>query len=190
MVLEPNSNQQTMMRNPAINNINQHTQINFSFTNPIKLDRSNYLLWRSQVLASIRGNRLEDFITGIKSAPEESILLAGVDGSTQRIENLEYQIWRSQDQILLSWLLSTLSEGILSLVINCESSFSVWKTLKKKFGVQSEARVLQLKYELNTLKKESLSIEDYCVKMKAITDKLASAGSSITEKGSNANHTQ
>ncbi|KAH9722711.1 Disease resistance-like protein DSC1 [Citrus sinensis] len=179
---EPNNNQQTMMRNPAINNTNQHTQINFSFTNPIKLDRSNYLLWRSQVLASIRGNRLEDFITGIKSAPEESILLAGVDGSTQRIENPEYQIWRSQDQILLSWLLSTLSEGILSLVINCESSFSVWKALEKKFGVQSEARVLQLIYELNTLKNESLSIEDYCVKMKAIADKLASAGSSITEK--------
>ncbi|KAH9670341.1 putative LRR receptor-like serine/threonine-protein kinase [Citrus sinensis] len=179
---EPNSNQQTMMRNSAINNTNQHTQINFSFTNPIKLDRSNYLLWCSQVLASIRGNRLEDFITGIKSAPEENILLTGVDGSTQQIENPEYQIWRSHDQILLGWLLSTLSEGILSLVINCESSSGVWKTLEKKFGVQSEARVLQLRYELNTLKKESLSIEDYCVKMKAIADKLASAGSSITEK--------
>ena len=50
------------------------------------------------------------------------------------------------------------------------------------FGVQYEAQVLQLRYELNTLKKESLSIEDYCVKMKAIADKLASAGSSITEK--------
>lgn len=50
-----------------------------------------------------------------------------------------------------------------------------------KFGVQSEARVLQLRYELNTLKKESLSIEDYCVKMKGIADKLASVGSSITE---------
>ena len=90
MVSEPYSNQQTMMRNPAINNTNQHTQINFSFTNPIKLDRSNYLLWRSQVLASIRGNRLEDFITEIKSAPEENILLAGVDGSTQQIENPKY----------------------------------------------------------------------------------------------------
>ena len=109
-------------------------------------------------------------------------MLAGVDGSTEQIENSKYQIWRSQDQILLGWLLSILSEGILSLVINYESSFGVWKTLEKKFGVQSEARVLQLRYELNTIKKESLSIEDYCVKMKAIADKLTSAGSSITEK--------
>ena len=186
MVSEPNgassSNQQTIMRNPTINNTNQHTQINFSLTNPIKLDRSNYLLWRSQVLASIRGNRLEDFITRIKSAPEEHLLFAGVDGSTQQIDNPEYHIWRSQDQTLLGWLLSSISEGILSLVINWESSFDVWKTLEKKFEIQSEARVLQLKYELNTVKKESLSIEDYCIKMKAVAEKLASACSPITEK--------
>ncbi|KAK9200295.1 hypothetical protein WN944_015492 [Citrus x changshan-huyou] len=143
------------------------------------LDRSNYLLWRSQVLALIRGNRLEDFVTGARSV---RLLLTEADGSTQQVENPEYQIWRSQDQTLLGWLLSSLSEGILSLVINCESSFDIWKTLEKKFGVQSEARVLQLRYELNTLKKEALSVEDYCIKMKAIADKLASAGSSITKK--------
>ena len=105
MVSEPNrassSNQQSIMRNPAINNTNQQFQINFSFTNPIKLDQSNYLLWPSQVLTSIRGNSLQDFITRIKSAPKEHLLLAGVDGSTPQIDNPEYQIWRSQDQTLL-----------------------------------------------------------------------------------------
>ena len=179
MVSEPNiassSNQQTT-------NTNQYTQINFSFMNPIKLDRSNYLLWCSQVLASIRGNRLEDFITGDKPTPEKYLILAGANGSTQKVDNPEYQNWRSLDQTLLGWLLSSINEGTLSLVINCASSFDVWKTLEKKFGVQSEARVLQLRYELNTLKKESLNIEDYCIKMKSVAEKFASAGSPITEK--------
>ena len=120
---------------------------------------------------------MEDFITGINSAPKEHLLLAGVNGSTQQIDNPEYQIWRSQDQTLLGWLLSLINEGILSLVINCESSFDIWKTLEKKFGVQSEAQVLQLRYELNTLKNESLSVEDYCIKIKVIADKLACASS-------------
>ncbi|KDO39845.1 hypothetical protein CISIN_1g045423mg, partial [Citrus sinensis] len=75
-----------------------------------------------------------------------------------------------------------INEGNLSLVINCVSSFDAWKTLEKKFGVQSEARVLRLRYELNTIKNEALSIEDYCIKMKSIADELASAGSPITEK--------
>ncbi|KAH9678112.1 putative carboxylesterase 120 [Citrus sinensis] len=158
------------------------SQINFSFNTPIKLDRSNYLLWRSQVLASIRGNRLEGFIDGTKPAPEEKLLLACADGSAQEIDNPEYQNWRSQDQTLLGWLLSAINEGNLSLVINCVSSFDAWRTLEKKFGVQFEARVLQLRYELNTIKKEALSIEDYCIKMKSIADKLTSAGSPITEK--------
>ena len=169
MVSEPNrassSNQQMNSRNITTANI---SQINFSFNTPIKLDRSNYLLWRSQVLASIRGNRLEGFIDGTKPAPEEKLLLARADGSAQEIDNPEYQNWRSQDQTLLGWLLSAINEGNLSLVINCVSSFDAWKTLEKKFGVQSEARVLQLRYELNTIKKEALNIEGYCIKMKSI----------------------
>lgn len=42
---------------------------------------------------------------------------------------------------------------------------------------------LRLEFDnLNTLRKESLSVEDYYIKMKAIADKLANAGSPITEK--------
>ncbi|KAH9769131.1 retrovirus-related pol polyprotein from transposon RE1 [Citrus sinensis] len=90
---------------------NQQSQIIFSFNTPIKLDRSNYLLWRFQVLASIRGNRLEGFINGTKPAPEEQFTQVGADGSIQKIDNLEYQNWRSQDQTLLGWMLSSISEG-------------------------------------------------------------------------------
>ncbi|KAL9453383.1 hypothetical protein AB3S75_009062 [Citrus x aurantiifolia] len=74
---------------------NQQSQINFSFNTPIKLDRSNYLLCRFQVLASIRGNRLEGFINGTKPTPEEQFTQVGADGSIQKIDNPEYQNWRS-----------------------------------------------------------------------------------------------
>ena len=46
------------VHNAAINS----STVTFSFNTPVKLDQSNYLIWRSQVLASIRGNRLEKFI--------------------------------------------------------------------------------------------------------------------------------
>ncbi|KAH9725226.1 hypothetical protein KPL70_007794 [Citrus sinensis] len=86
---------------------------------------------------------------------------------------------RNQQSLLRSFASSASN---LSLVINCVSSFDAWRTSKKKFGVQSEVRVLQLRYELNIIKKEALRIEDYCIKMKSIADTLASAGSPITEK--------
>ena len=41
---------------------------------------------------------------------------------------------------------------------------------------------MQLRYELDTLRKESMSIEEYCSKMKILANKLACAGDNITEK--------
>ena len=106
--------------NPNTTNMNQSTQTTFSFITPIKLDRSNYMLWRNQVLASIRGNRLEGYINGEKAAPTQFLTLGSYAETmgrvTQQVENPEYIIWRSQDQTLLSWLLSSITEGIHSLV--------------------------------------------------------------------------
>lgn len=84
--------------------------------------------------------------------------------------------------MLHNQLLSSISEGILSIVLSCNTSFDFWRTLKKKFGVQSETRVLQLRYEMNVLSKDSLSIKEYCLKMKSIADKLACAVIPICEK--------
>ncbi|KAL9443522.1 hypothetical protein AB3S75_016813 [Citrus x aurantiifolia] len=67
------------------------------------------MLWKNQVLASIRGNRLEGYINGEKIAPNRFIAsssfagaTAGATGSSQQIENPEYTVWRSQDQTLLN----------------------------------------------------------------------------------------
>ncbi|KAH9717592.1 retrovirus-related pol polyprotein from transposon RE2 [Citrus sinensis] len=175
----PNGNSNTITTNQSI-------QTTFSFISQIKLDRSNYMLWRNQVLASIRGNRLEGYINGEKVASNQFITTGGYAGvagsSTQQNENPEYTVWRSQDQTLLSWLLSSVIEGILSLVHSCNTSYDVWKTLEKKFGSKSEARVLQLRYEMSVLRKDSLNIEDYCLKMKQIADKLACVGSPVSDK--------
>lgn len=41
---------------------------------------------------------------------------------------------------------------------------------------------MQLRYEMNILRKESMSIEEYCAKMKMLTNKLACVGDNITKK--------
>ncbi|KAH9677665.1 retrovirus-related pol polyprotein from transposon RE1 [Citrus sinensis] len=168
--------------NPNQMNINQSSHISFSFSTPVKLDRSNFMIWRKQVLTTIRGNRLEDFISGNQIIPEQYISNTIADGSVQRITNPAYINWRAQDQTLLGWILSSISEGILNTVLNCENSFEAWRSIEKQFGVQSEARVMQLRYEMNVLRKENMSVEEYCLKVKAVADKLACAGSPVSEK--------
>ena len=82
-------------------NMNQSIETTFSFITPIKLDRSNYMLWRNQVLASIRGNMLEGYINGEKVAPTQFLTSGSyaeaMERVTQQVENPEYTIWRSQD---------------------------------------------------------------------------------------------
>ena len=56
---------------------------------------------------------------------------ATTDRSGENVENPAYVNWRALDQTLLGWLLSTISEGILSSVLSYDTSFDVWKSIEK-----------------------------------------------------------
>ncbi|KAL9413756.1 hypothetical protein AB3S75_042279 [Citrus x aurantiifolia] len=176
------ANSSTATSNQPIMNSNQPLQTSFTFAATVKLDRSNFLLWRKQVLTLIKGNRLEKFISDPQIVPEQYLSNATTDGSGENVENPAYHNWRALDQTLLGWLLSTISEGILSSVLTYDTSFDVWKSIEKQFGVQYEAKIMQLRYEMNILRKDSMNIEEYCAKMKLLANKLACAGDIITEK--------
>lgn len=45
------------------------TSNTYVFTTPIKLTRNNFMLWRSQVISSIRTNELKGFIDGSNVCP-------------------------------------------------------------------------------------------------------------------------
>ena len=161
------------------NSATNSTTVSFTFNTPVKLDQSNYLIWRSQVLASIRGNRLEKFIDD-EVIPPPSHIAQRVDDEFRYVENPEFITWRSQDQVLLGWLLSSMSEGIISMVFNLETSLEVWKAIKVQFGSQSKSRLLHLRYMINSTRKDDMKITDYFIKMKNIADNMAAAGSALS----------
>ena len=160
-------------------NVNSST-VTFTFNTPVKLDQSNYLIWRSQVLASIRGNRLEKFIDE-SITPLASHIAQRVGDDLRFVENPDFITWRSQDQVLLGWLLSSMSEGIISLVFNLETSLEVWKAIETQFGSQSKSRLLHLRYMMNSTRKDYLKITDYFIKMKNIVDNMAADGSTLSD---------
>lgn len=148
---------------------------NFNYTLPLKLDRNNYILWRSQVIPAIRGHNLEAFIDGTSFCPPE-FLEDGDEDSSPRTSNPEHTIWQQQDQLLLSWLLSSMTEGILGHVVGHTTSRSVWQALQRVFSSQSRARLLQLRSSLQTTRKGATCMVDYLLLMKNIADNLSSAG--------------
>lgn len=147
MVSEPiMASSSTTNSNSIVLNQNQPSQTSFTFTNLMKLDWSNFLLWRKKVLTSIRGNRLESFISDALIVSDQYLSNSNSSAghAKHRVENPAYINWRAQDQIHLGWLLSTISECILSSVLGCDTSFDIWWPIEKWFGVKFEAKEMQL----------------------------------------------
>ncbi|KAL5778513.1 hypothetical protein ACOSQ2_009250 [Xanthoceras sorbifolium] len=143
-----------------------------NFNLPIKLNRDNYIYWKALVMPNIRAIELEDFITRERQCPSkfvEVLFSNGVD--KELVLNLEFSIWKRFDQFLLGWFLSTISEGLVGQVTECIM-----------FSQQSMAKVLQLKQQLQGLKKGSNSINDYILKVKGIGDGLRSAGQVVSDR--------
>ncbi|KAF4384398.1 hypothetical protein F8388_004631 [Cannabis sativa] len=138
----------------------------------VKLDRSNFLAWKSQVIPTVIGHGLDDILLGGHSPPERL-----VNGQT----NPEFTIWKRKDQLLLSWLRSSMSESVLGSLAQFQSSYTAWRALEQRYASQSKARILQIKSQLSTIQKGNLSISDYLDKVKILADSLSVAGTPMEE---------
>jgi len=110
----------------------------------VKLDKGNYLLWRSQFLLLLKLHDLEGAID--ETSPYPIRFLPSTEKDAQPTINLEYTCWIKLDQMLLCWLISSLIEAILVHMVRLTTSRDVWFSLERIFASPSRARVQQLKY--------------------------------------------
>lgn len=146
----------------------------------VRLKKTNYLIWRGQLLPHLRSNQLLGFLDGTISAPAKQIVSSSADGA-QLVPNPEYVKWFNQDQQLLSGLLSSMSEEILPDVIDSGTSKEAWDKLQRMFGSATRARVVQIRVDLTTTKKGDLSAGDYFSRIKGLASELAAANSPISD---------
>ncbi|KAL5820455.1 hypothetical protein ACOSQ3_022337 [Xanthoceras sorbifolium] len=153
---------------------------------PMKLDKSNYIYWKTQVMPAIRTLDLEDYISGSAVIPEPYIdvhtHIEGEGTLIQKQVNPAYSYWKKTDQILLCWLLETLSQGVLGQVTQCRTSLKIWSKLQRVYSQQSLAKVFQLRQQLQNIKKSSNSIYDFVLKIKNIGDALMAAREEVSER--------
>jgi hypothetical protein len=84
--------------------------------------------------------------------------------------------------MILSALISSLSETVLAYVVKCTTSREVWLTLEQMFTAHSRARVMNIHYQLSTLKKGDSSIADYFHKFTGLIATLAAIDKPLTEE--------
>ncbi|ESR41525.1 hypothetical protein CICLE_v10013389mg, partial [Citrus x clementina] len=108
--------------------------LNISNFVSLKLTQNNYMLWKTQISGLIESQDMGEFV--LKSTVE-------AEASTTKQEyvmNYDYIMWRRSDRLLRGWIVGTLSEEVLGLVVGIETSAAVWKALSEYFARNTKDR--------------------------------------------------
>ena len=100
-------------------------KLNISNCVTIKLTERNYIHWKRQFESFLSGVDLLGFVNGSNPAPLPSIPVPKVAGGFREVPNPDYQQWVRSDQIVQAWLVGSLSEDILSVVLGAHTAQEV-----------------------------------------------------------------
>jgi hypothetical protein len=135
----------------------------------VKLDHTNYLMWKFQITGILDAYSLLDHLEDPTSCPPKFVL------ETQEVNPLHLQ-WKARDKTLFSLLSSTLFPSAISLVMGQTIASGIWKVILNRYTSISRSSIVNLKRELNSIKKNSDSVTQYLQKIKEARDKLVSVG--------------
>jgi hypothetical protein len=148
--------------------------------NITKLNKSNFLTWHGLVKPFLRGHDLYGFIDGTNTPPSP-LVISSPDGALTFSTDLDTLRWLRQDQLILSMLMSSISDDLLPHVLGCKTAQDLWQTLNRTFTFESRARTMTFHYQLATTKKGTSSISDYFQQLKHTAATLAAAGQPLND---------
>ena len=104
----------------------------------LKLTSSNYPLWREQALALVESQELISHLTNEDPAPTKyttsnSDNTTKIESSTPKLID-EFISWWKSDRLLRGWIIGTLSEEALGLVVGLDTTLTVWEALKNTYA--------------------------------------------------------
>uniref|UniRef100_A0A803PI53 Uncharacterized protein n=1 Tax=Cannabis sativa TaxID=3483 RepID=A0A803PI53_CANSA len=113
--------------------------------------------------------------TTISEASRQNPAAPSIPNSTesQISDNSEYENLFVHDQLLMGWLYGSMTEGIASEVMGCQSASGLWSTLEKLYGAHCRDHMDELITKLQTVRKGSASMADYLKQKRMCADSLA-----------------
>ena len=162
--------------NSSVNVLNQPLLLLSNMANmmTIKMDNTNYIVWRHQMTMVLETYSLFELIEEPQLIQDQ--YLKDLSGSYTTVVNPDFLIWKSKEKALLTFLSSTLTPSILALTVGCSLALEVWKVLENRFSSISRSHVMNLKGELHNIKNGADSVDLYLQKIKVIRDKLLTVG--------------
>ncbi|XP_030509254.2 uncharacterized protein LOC115723930 [Cannabis sativa] len=121
--------------------------------------QDNYMSWsRAMQLAISVKNKLGFYGTISTPMPSDSIM---------------YNAWLRNNNIVISWILNSVSKEISSSILYDESAAAIWIDLKIRFQQRNGPHIYNLLKGLMNLKQENQSVSMYFTKLKTIWEQLS-----------------
>ncbi|XP_062085347.1 uncharacterized protein LOC133791433 [Humulus lupulus] len=123
------------------------------------LTDKNFQAWRRDFKISIGAKNKIAFLTRALPQPRPDDLL------------LNY--WLRCNQMVMSWILHSISQEIKSSIMYLDSAIAIWSELNHRFDQGNGPRIFKMDETLITLHQRHDSVSAYFTKLKAIWDEIA-----------------
>lgn len=99
-----------------------------------------------------------------------------IDGSIARPDDTDPHVlssWIRNNNVVISWILNSVSKDILANIIFSERASEIWLDLKDRFQQSNGPRIFQLRQDLINLVQNQDSISIHFTKLKTLWDELS-----------------
>ncbi|CAJ2672156.1 unnamed protein product [Trifolium pratense] len=100
------------------------------------------------------------------------------------LKTIDPSLWRRLDAVVLQWIYGTISEDLLNIIIEQDSTAeTAWNRLFEIFYDNKNSRALYLEQEFSRTRMEQFSdASSYCQHLKSLFDQMANVGTSISKE--------
>ncbi|XP_050136318.1 uncharacterized protein LOC126612060 [Malus sylvestris] len=127
-----------------------------------KLTGENYGTWcRSMSIALSAKNKL-GFVDG------------SVEQPSAKTKPTESALWQRCNDMILMWIINTLSSNLATSVVYMTTAKDVWDDLRERFSQQNVSRLFEIQRELARLTQSQQPINVYFTKLKGLWDEMDS----------------
>ena len=135
--------------------MSQHSD-NTKLTTLILNGNKNYIPWSRSVTIGLGGKGKLPFVTGTKERPKPKKPEEATAAETAQIDE-----WDTTDQMIMSWLLSTMDPKISNVLMYSKTSKEIWDKARKRYGqTKNFAHIFSLKQEISKIRQGNLSNND------------------------------
>ncbi|RVX11871.1 Retrovirus-related Pol polyprotein from transposon TNT 1-94 [Vitis vinifera] len=131
------------------------------------LNGDNYSTWCRVMTISLNAKSKLGFIDGTTTMPS----------ATDKPD--EHASWKKCNDMILSWILNSLSQDLADSVIFSTTAQEVWEDLWDRFSQSNAPRIFQIERDIACLTQDQMTVTAYYTRLKKLWDELGSYNDTI-----------